>query len=62
MNGFYKAVIDKLREHHYHFLRQGKGAHEIWTNGKRNQIVSHNMPSRDMANVIMKQAGIKHKF
>lgn len=51
-----------LKQHGYYFLRQGKGAHEIYTNGKRSQTVSHNMPSRDMANAIMKQAGINHKF
>jgi len=43
-------------------LRAGKGSHELWTNGKRNQTVSRNMQSRDMANEIMKQAGIKHRF
>lgn len=62
MNGYYRLVTDKLKEHQYRFLRQGKGSHEIWTNGKRNQIVSKNMPSRDMANQIMKQAGIGYKF
>lgn len=62
MNGYYKLVIEQLRLHGYQFLRQGKGSHEIWTNGSRNQTVSHNMPSRDMANTIMKQAGIGHRF
>jgi predicted RNA binding protein YcfA (HicA-like mRNA interferase family) len=62
MNGYYALVIAKLKENGYRFLRQGKGAHEVWTNGKRNQIVSKNMPARDMANTIMKQAGIQHKF
>lgn len=62
MNGYYAQVAAKLKEHGYTFLRQGKGSHEIWSNGKRNQTVSKNMPARDMANVIMKQAGIDHKF
>jgi len=62
MNGYYKAVIEQLKQHRYYFLRQGKGSHEIWTNDRRNQTVSTNMPSRDMANEIMKQAGIKHRF
>lgn len=62
MNGYYKLVIDILRLHGYDLLRQGKGAHEIWTNGTRNQTVSKNMPSRTMANVIMKQAGLPHRF
>lgn len=62
MNGYYKLVVDQLKLHGYSFLRQGKGSHEIWSNGKRNQTVSKNMPVRDMANVIMKQAGINIKF
>lgn len=62
MNGFYQAVIDILKQHGYTFLRQGKGAHEIWTNGVRNQTVSKNMPARPMANQIMKQSGLTHRF
>ena len=62
MRGYYSQVIAMLKQHGYFFLRPGKGAHEIWTDGKRNQIVSKNMPSRDMANVIMKQASISYKF
>lgn len=62
MNGYYNQVVDILKQHGYRFLRAGNGSHEIWTNDKRNQTVSRNMPSRDMANVIMKQAGIGHKF
>lgn len=62
MNGFYQLVVDQLKAHHYEFLRAGKGAHEIWTNGQRNQTVSKNMPSRHMANEVMKQAGIAHRF
>lgn len=62
MNGYYALVLTQLKAHGYHFLRAGKGSHEIWTNGTRNQTVSRNMPSRDMANTIMKQAGIAHRF
>lgn len=62
MNGYYKLVQEILKENGYTFLRNGKGSHEIWTNGQRNQTLSKNMPSRDMANAVMKQAGISHKF
>ncbi|SER74155.1 type II toxin-antitoxin system HicA family toxin [Giesbergeria anulus] len=62
MNGYYQQVIAQLKQHGYSFLRQGKGSHEIWSNGLRNQTVSKNMPARDMANAIMKQAGIAHRF
>ena len=62
MKGYYNQVVAMLKQHGYYFLRPGKGAHEVWANGKRNQAVSKNMPARDMANEIMKQAGIGHKF
>lgn len=62
MNGYYKLVIELLQDNGYTLLRQGSGSHEIWSDGKRNQTVSKNMPSRNMANAIMKQANIKHKF
>jgi predicted RNA binding protein YcfA (HicA-like mRNA interferase family) len=62
MKGYYNLVINILRQHGYQLHRQGNGSHEIWSNGKRNQTVSKNMPSRNMANAIMKQAGIAHKF
>jgi len=62
MNGYYSQVAAMLRLHGYVLVRQGKGAHEIWWNGQRRTVVSHNMPSRHMANEIMKQAGIGHKF
>lgn len=62
MNGYYRLVVDQLKAHGYSHLRAGKGAHEIWTNGKRNQILSSNCASRHTANEIMKQAGIAHRF
>jgi len=62
MKGYYRLVIEQLRANGYTFLRAGKGSHEIWTNGKHNQTVSTNMPARHMANDIMKQAGIAHRF
>jgi predicted RNA binding protein YcfA (HicA-like mRNA interferase family) len=62
MNGYYNLVIAKLKENGYYFERPAGGSHEMWTNGKHHQTVSRNMPSRDMANKIMKQAGINYKF
>jgi len=62
MNGYYQLVIAELKKNGYSFHRQGKGSHEIWSNGARNQIVSKNMPAKQMANSIMKQAGIPHRF
>lgn len=62
MNGYYSLVVAQLKLHGYSFLRSGKGSHEIWSNGIRHQTVSKNMPARTMANEIMKQAGIAHRF
>lgn len=30
MNGYYKVVIEILKEHSYRCYRNGKGSHEIW--------------------------------
>lgn len=62
MNGYYRLVIEQLKAHGYTFLRPGKGSHEIWTNGERNQIVPRNCDSRWTANGIMRQSGIAHRF
>jgi len=61
MNGYYKQVADLLKRDGYTMLRQ-VGSHQIWTNGRRRQTVSTNCQSRHMANEIMKQAGISHRF
>ncbi len=62
MNGYYTQVIAVLKQHGFSFLRQAGSSHEVWSNGKHHQTVSKNMPSRHMANAIMKQAGIEHRF
>jgi len=62
VKGWYRQVVEQLKANGYRLLRTGKGAHEIWTNGTHYQTVSPNMPSRHMANDIMKQAGIAHRF
>jgi len=62
MKGYYKKVVEQLVACGYRFLRPGKGAHEAWTNGVRIQILSRNISTRHMANAIMKQAGIAHRF
>jgi len=62
MKGYYHLVIAQLLAHGYVFLRAGKDAHEIWSNGVHHQTISRNMPSRHTANIIMKQAGIAYRF
>ena len=62
MNGYYEQVVAVLKQHGFSFFRQAAGSHEIWCKGERHQTISRNMPSRHMANAIMKQAGIDHRF
>lgn len=50
-----------LRRHHCRYDRAGKGDHEIWyspINGHKFPVDS-NIRSRALANVVLKQAGIK---
>jgi predicted RNA binding protein YcfA (HicA-like mRNA interferase family) len=62
MNGYYKQVVDVLKQHGFIFLRSGKGSHEIWGKGSVAVSVPFNCASRHTANGVMKDAGIKHKF
>ena len=53
-----------LAEHGCEFVRHGKGDHQVWQspiNGHR-FIVDGAIPSRHLANTVLKQAGIAKKF
>lgn len=62
MKGYYRQVADLLTQAGYWYLRQGKGSHEIWTNGQHTQTVPFNCESRHTANAILKSCGIKAKL
>jgi hypothetical protein len=64
MAEYEKKVRQVLQEYGCHFVRHGKGDHDIWYSPitKRNFPVDGEIKIRHMANVIMKQAGIKHHF
>ena len=64
MSDFAPDVIEIIRAHGRTFVRRGKGDHSIWysPHSKRNFTVDSKIKSRHSANVIMKQAGISHKF
>jgi predicted RNA binding protein YcfA (HicA-like mRNA interferase family) len=61
MNGYYPRVV-KLREAGFSFIRQGKGSHEVWSNGRITLIVPFNCKSRHTANAVLRDAGIKTRF
>lgn len=54
MNGYNPLVIDAVKQYDYRFLRVGAGSHELWTHRRSNQTVPRNMPSRHIADAIMK--------
>ena len=64
MAEYEKKVRQKLTEYGCSFKRHGKGDHDIWFSPISNQIfpVDSEIKSRHLANVIMKQAGIKYHF
>jgi hypothetical protein len=64
MNDYGPAVRKHLRDHDCHFVRQGKGDHEVWESpisGKRFPV-DRTIKSRHTANGILKQAGLPKKF
>jgi predicted RNA binding protein YcfA (HicA-like mRNA interferase family) len=62
MNGYYKLVVEQLRQHGFAMVRQGGTSHQIWSDGSRFVTVSTNCYSRHTANAIMRQADILYRF
>lgn len=62
MNGYYQQVARLLRQAGFDFIRQGKGSHEIWGNGKVTLTVPFGCKSRHTANAILHDAGIKTRL
>jgi predicted RNA binding protein YcfA (HicA-like mRNA interferase family) len=63
MKGYYEELVKVLRDYGYRRVPgRGKGSHEVWTNGKRNQILPVNCPSRHTANEVLKQMGVSERF
>jgi len=64
MAEYEKKVRDILTQHACSFRRRGKGDHDIWFSpivGKSFPVDSK-IKSRHVANAIMKQAGLAHRF
>jgi len=64
MAEYEKKVRQVLRENGCHFVRHGRGDHDIWHSpiNNRNFTVDGKINIRHVANEIMKQAGIKYHF
>ncbi len=64
MADFAPKLKKVLREAGCYFVRQGKGAHEIWYSPitKRFFVVDSKIRSRHTANAILKQAGLPKQF
>jgi ubiquinone biosynthesis protein Coq4 len=64
MAEYEKKVRQILRDHDCHFVRHGKGDHDIWYSPitGRSITVDGEIRIRHVANGIMKQAGIDYHF
>jgi HicA toxin of bacterial toxin-antitoxin, len=64
MSDFSGDVKEILRKNGCHFVRHGKGDHDIWYSpiSKKNFPVDAKIKSRHTANGILKQAGLPKAF
>ena len=64
MADFAREVRKLLRDAGCHFVRQGRGDHEIWYSPitDRNITVDGTIKSRHTANAVLKQAGLPKHF
>ena len=64
MAEYEKKVRHLLNKHGCHFVRHGKGDHDIWYSPitRSNFTVDGEIRIRHVANGIMKQAGIEYHF
>ncbi len=63
-SGYTKQVKAILTDHGCTFVRHGKGDHDIWQSPISNArfVVDGKIPSRHLANTVLRQAGIKLRF
>ena len=60
---FYPEIVRRLREAGCTFQRNAKGSHEIWfspVTGR--QVTVPRSKSRHLANAILRDAGVDHRF
>ena len=63
-SNLYPELARMLKDAGCHFVRQGKGSHEIWysPNTKRTFSVPRNTWKIHTANAVLKDAGLAKKF
>ena len=64
MAEYERKVREILKSHGCYFVRHGKGDHDIWYSplSGRNITVDSRIKSRQTANAILRQSGIKIKL
>jgi len=64
MADYTRVVKKQLSDNGCYFVRHGKGDHDIWYSpiSRRNVTVDGKIQKRHLANAVMKQAGVSHKF
>ena len=64
MAEYEKKVREILKQNGFTFHHHGKGDHDVWFSELLNKkvTVDSKIKSRHIANAIMKQSGITHKF
>jgi predicted RNA binding protein YcfA (HicA-like mRNA interferase family) len=64
MADFYRDLIAVLTANKCTFVREGKGSHEIWYSpvSRQNFTIPKTTKSRHIANIVLKQAGLKKAF
>lgn len=59
-----REILDLVKKHGCTFIRHGKGDHDIWFSPITNRpfTIDGNIKSKELANAVMKQSGIKYHF
>lgn len=64
MAGYYRDIIQRLKDADWEFQRNGKGSHEIWWHPDtgKSLTIPRDCQKRHTANGILKDAGIDEKL
>ncbi len=59
-----REILKLVKDNGCTFVRHGKGDHDIWFSPITNRpfTIDGNIKSKELANAVMKQSGINHRF